>query len=236
MSLRSRIRDLRTSADVANNEHQVRVRAGQLSELSDRLAVPAQEFPALMVGLTEVSQLNVEIPPSLEQEAGQVADRLRSIAAELPEMAIDANLDFARAQVRNAGKFAADVRAFVADSWRRHVTQAPPPIDRDLVDALAEGGVDVESIRATLEHAQGQLLAITNRTIPLKGDVEKFRAAFESVRACGDQIGNVVDPDIAEGIVGAQDAAGVPLAWFTPGRVEALSELGIVDRFRVRLQ
>jgi hypothetical protein len=154
----------------------------------------------------------------------------------MADMAVDANLDLAKVQVRNAGKFAADLRAFVADGWHRHVTQPLPPINRDLVDALAKSGLDVESIRAALESAHGQLLVIVNRTIPLKGDVDKFSAAFESLRGCGDRIGNVVDPDIADGILGAQEGAGMPLAWFTAERLQTLSDLGIIDRFRVRLQ
>jgi hypothetical protein len=56
------------------------------------------------------------------------------------------------------------------------------------------------------------------------------------LRACGDQIGSVVDPDIAVGILGAQEVSGMPLAWFTAERLQTLSELGIIDRFRVRLQ
>ncbi|MFC6161140.1 hypothetical protein [Kribbella jiaozuonensis] len=236
MSLRSRIRDLHTSAVVADNEHQVRLRTGQLSDLSDRIATVVQGLSALRVGLAEVRQLNVEIPADLHRAAGHATDGLRSLAAELPDIAVDSDLDAAKVHVSNTERFVSGLRSFVADNWRRHVTQPLPPINRELVDALAESGVDVESIRVALESAQGQLLAIVNRTIPLKGDVDKFRAAFESVRASGDQIGNVVDPDIAKGIVGSQEGAGMPLVWFTPVRLQALSELGIIDRFRVRLQ
>lgn len=236
MSLRSRIQDLRTAAAVANDEHQVHLRTGQLADLSDRLGGPAQDLPALKVALTEVRQLDVEMPTDLDQEAVQVAGGLREVAAELPAMALDASLDLAKARVRNAEKFAAQLRALVADAWQRHVTQPLPPINNELVDALAQGGFDVESIRDALESAQGQFLAIVNRTIPLEGDVAKFSAAFESLRACGDQIGTVVDPDIAEGILGAQEEPGMPLAWFTAERLQMLTELELIDRFRVRLQ
>lgn len=236
MSLRSRIQDLRTSAAVANDEHQVRLRTGQLADLRDRLDGPAEALPALQVALEEVGLLDVEIPADLDQEAVQVADGLRELAAELPAMAVDASLDLAKARVHNAEMFTAQVRAFVGDTWQRHVAQPLPPINRDLVDALAQGGVDVEAIRDRLERAQGQILAIVNRAIPLEGDVDKFSAAFEAVRACGDQIANVVDPDIAEGILGAQEESGMPLAWFTAERLQTLIDLGVLDRFRVRLQ
>jgi hypothetical protein len=236
MSLRTRIQELRTYAEVANDEHQVRLRTGELSDLSDRLNVPPPGLHALKVGLTEIRQLEVETPASLDQDAVQVAGALHALATELPGMAIDSNLDLAKVQVRAAGKFAADLRGFVAEAWHRHVTQPLPPINQDLVDALDQGGVDVESIRTALESAEGILLAIVNRTIPLEGDADKFRTAFESLHTCGKEIGDVVDPDIAEGIVGAQQESGMPLAWFTTERLQTLAALGIIDRFRVRLQ
>src|SRR5262245_30834091 len=117
MSLRSRIQDLRTYAEVANDEHRVRLRTGQLSRLSERLAVPTQQLPTLTVGLAEVRQLEVEIPAGLNQGAVQVADEFRSLAAELPAMAIDANLERATFEVRNAEKLTADLRGHVADCW-----------------------------------------------------------------------------------------------------------------------
>ena len=51
MTLRSTIQDLRAHADVANDEHQVKVRTGQFADLSARLAPPLAELPALNVGL-----------------------------------------------------------------------------------------------------------------------------------------------------------------------------------------
>ena len=45
MTLRSTIQDLRAHADVANDEHQVKVRTGQLADLSARLAPPLAELP-----------------------------------------------------------------------------------------------------------------------------------------------------------------------------------------------
>lgn len=236
MSLRSRIQDLRTAAAAANDEHQVQLRAGQFAGLSDRVRSSARGLPALKVGLAEVRRLDVKVPIHLDQETVQVVDGLREVAAELPAMAVDADMDLAEARVRNAEKYAAQLRAFVTDTWQRHVSQPLPPVNSELVDALAQSGVDVEPIRDALESAQGRLLAITNRTIPLEGDVDNLSAAFESFRACGDQIGSAVDPDVAEGILGAQEEFGMPLAWFTAKRLQALADLGIIDRFRVRLQ
>lgn len=236
MSLRSRIQDLGTAAAVANDEHQVRLRTGQLSELSERLHRPLDDLPTLATALAEIRRFDPELPPELNQDAAQSAEGLRAIASELPAMSVHTNLDLAKTRVRGAEKFATEVRALVSERWRRYVAQPPPPINDDLLDALAQGGVDVESIRNTMESAHAQLIAVINRTIPQAGDFAKFGAAFEAMRACGNQIGSVVDSDIAEGILGAQMENGKPLSWFTAERVRALADLGIIERFRVRLQ
>jgi hypothetical protein len=236
MTLRSTIQDLRAYADVANDEHRVKVRTGQFAELSARLAPPLEELPALNIALSEVAQLDVDLPGGREQDAAQVADGLRALAAELPSLGIEQNLDLAKERVRSAEKYTNQLRAFVVGTWQAHVTQPPPAINGDLIDALAQGGVDVEEIRDALETARGKLLAITSRLIPDRGAVQKHRDAIESIHRCGEQIGKVVDADIAEGIVESQEPSGVPLTWFTPERLEKLRALGILDRFQVRLR
>lgn len=236
MTLRSTIQDLRAHADVANDEHQVKVRTGQFAELSGRLGPALVELPRLNVGLAEVRQLDLELPPDREQEAALVSESLRALAADLPSLTIEQDLDLAKARVRSAEKYVSELRTLVAGSWQAHVNQPPLAINSDLVDALAQGGVDVEEIRDALESARGRLQAISNRTIPNQGDVEKFRIAIAAIHNCGEKLGEVVDADIAEGIVGSQEDLGMPLSWFTPERMEKLAGLRILDRFHVKLR
>lgn len=236
MTLRSTIQDLRAHADVANDEHRVKVRTGQFADLSARLSQPMAELPRLNVALAEVAQLDVDLPPGRDQDAAQVAEGLRALATEIPALGIDETLDLAKARVRSAEKYVGELRALVGGAWQSYVRQPPPGINSDLIEALAQGGVDVEEIRNELETARGHLLVISNKMIPDQGAVERFRAAIEAIRRCGEKLGDVVDVDIAEGIVGTQESSGVPLTWFTPERLEKLTALGIIDRFRVRLR
>lgn len=236
MTLRSTIQDLRAHADVANDEHQVKVRTGQFAELSGRLGPALEELPRLNAGFAEVQQLDLELPPGRDHDAAQVVESLRELAAELPTVALEQNLDLTKAGVRSAEKYVRELRALVAGAWQTHVNKPPPAINSDLVDALAQGGVDVEAIRDVLESARARLLAISSRTIPNKGDVEKFRSAIAAIHKCGENLGEVVDADIADGIVGSQEGLGMPLSWFTPERLAKLAGLGITDRFHVRLR
>jgi alkylhydroperoxidase family enzyme len=236
MTLRSTIQDLRAHADVANDEHQVQVRTGQFADLSARLGPPLAELPSLNVGLAEIAQLDVEMPPGHDQDAAQVVESLRALANEIPTLGIDENLDLAKARVRSAEKYVSELRALVTSAWQSFVNQPPPAINSDLVDALAHGGVDVEEIRDALETARGHLLAISSRMVPDQGAVKRFRAAIAAIHRCGEKLGEVVDADIAEGIVGSQEPSGMPLTWFTPERLEKLADLDIIDRFQVHLR
>lgn len=236
MTMRNTIQDLRAYADVANDEHRVKIRTGEFAGLSARLAPSLEELPALNVALSELAELDVEVPAGLDQDAALVAERLLALAAEVPALGVDASLDLAKERVRSAEKYVGELRALVRDTWRAYVSQPQPAVNIDLIDALAQGGVDVEDIRNDLETARAQLFAVTSKLIPDRGAVQKYQDATESIHRCGEQIGDVVDADIAEGIVRSQEPSGVPLSWFTAERLEKLRALGIVDRFQVRLR
>ncbi|MBB1033607.1 hypothetical protein G6031_04285 [Dietzia sp. CQ4] len=236
MSLQSTIQSLRAHADVADDAHRVKVRTGQLTELRERLArPPLSDLAALNAALVELQQVDVEIPEDLEENGVEVAKRLRELAVRLPGLRADEDLDFARACVASAEKYAQNLKNIVVAGWDDYVNQPQPAIDQELVEALANGGIDVEDIRAEFESADGKLFALRNRKVPGRGSVKTYRDAIEAMRRCGERIGEVVDSDIAEGIIESQTSAGISLTWFTPERVEKLRRLGIMDRFKVRL-
>ncbi|SKC66473.1 hypothetical protein [Krasilnikoviella flava] len=236
MTLRSTIQGLRASAEVANDEHKVKMRTGEFVELADQLEPLLSKLPDLRIGLAEVRNLDVGLPPGLAQEITLFTAGLRALATELPSVGVDHNLQTTKIQVRSAVAQVAAIESLVADAWHEFRSQQPPPVNRDLVDTLARGGVDVEDIRKELETAQARLLIASTTRIPSLGAVQRFREAIEAIRRCGKRLGEVVDADIAKGIVGSQEPSGVPLAWFTPDRLERLRSLGVIDRFQVHLR
>lgn len=165
----------------------------------------------------------------------KVVERLRDIAQRLPGLRADDDLEFVKGGVAYAEKYAQGLKSIVEAAWDDFVNQPLPAIDQDLVDALARGGINVEDIRADLESADGKLFVLRNRRIPDRGSVGNYRNAVETLRRSGERIGDVVDADIAEGIIKSQRSTGMPLTWFTPERIEKLRALGIMDRFKVRL-
>ena len=188
MTLRSTIQDLRAHADVANDEHQVKVRTGQFAELSGRLGPALAELPGLNVGLAEVQQLDLELPPGRDQEAAQVAESLRALAAELPSVTIEQNLDLAKARVRSAEKYVSELRALVAGvlAARTSINPLPPsivtwwtPWPRVAWTSMRSGTRSRAREAACSRSAAGRSLT--------QGDVEKFSAAIAAIHSCGEQ-------------------------------------------------
>lgn len=236
MSLLTRVTDLRTAAVAADDVAQIKTRTGELRTLADRLAHCAKTLPDLITGLGDLAVLNVTPGVDTVRDAVEVVAGMRTLASALPGMSVDAPLDIAKSQVKAVENFTRELRVFVQANWTRYREQELPPINEDLVEALADGGVDVEDVRNELITAHTALMVLKYRDIPGDGDVAKFEGALEKLRACGEKISTLVDPDLAEGILKAQNDDGIPLNWFTPERLTALTELGIAGRFQVRLR
>lgn len=236
MSLLTRVTNLRTAAVVVDDVAKIKSRTGELRTLSDRLELPAQTLPDLITGLRDLAVINVFLDADTIKDAAEVVTGMRTLASTLPGMPVDAPLDVPKSQVKAVESFTKELRMFVQANWLSFRDQDLPPINEALVEALAAGGVDVEDVRNELVSAQAALMGLKFRDIPGDGNIAKFKGAVEKLRACGEKISTLVDPDLAEGILKAQSDEGILLNWFTPERISALTELGILDRFQVRLR
>lgn len=236
MSLLTRVTNLRTAAIAADDVVQIKTRTGDLKTLSDRLELPAQTLPDLITGLGDLAVINVTLDADTIEDVAEVVAGMRTLASTLPGMPVDAPLDVPKLQVKAVESFTKELRVFLEANWINYRDQELPPINEELLGALAAGGLDVEDVRNELISAQTVLMVLKFRDIPGDGDVAKFKGAVEKLRACGEKVSTLVSPDLAEGILKAQSDEGIPFSWFTPERITALTELGIADRFQVRLR
>lgn len=234
MSLLARVTGLRTAAVAVDDVVKIKTRTGDLRTLSERLNTPEAGLPALITALAELARIGAPLDGDSLQDAAETVTSIRSLASALPGLPIDAPLDLPKSQIKAVENLAKKLSLFVEAHWLPFRDQDLPAINEDLVEALAAGGVDVEAVRSKLISAQGTITALRFRSVPREGDVDRFTDAIDVLRACGEEISTLVDPALAEGILKSQ-AEGVPLNWFTPKRIAALTELGILDRFRVYL-
>jgi hypothetical protein len=236
MSLLSQVRDLRTAAVAVDDVVQIKARTGELRTLMERLGPATESLPQLIASLTELAKIDVALDADMIEDANEAHLGLKALAKSLPSLPIDAPLEVPKSQVKAMENFIKELRQFVSANWRKFREQELAPINEDLIEALAAGGIDVEEVHSSLISAQTTLTVLKAREIPGVGDASKFNEAVEKMRSCGEQISTLVDPDLAEGILKAQSDEGVPMIWFNSERVAALTELGILDRFLVRLR
>lgn len=236
MSLLSRVSDLRTAAVAVDDVVQIKARTGELRTLIERLGPATESLPQLITALTELAKIDVALDADIIEDANEAHLGMKALAKTLPSLPIDAPLDVPKSHVKAMENFTKELRQFVSANWNIFRDQELPPINEELIEALAAGGIDVEEVRNALIGAQTALTVLKVRDVPGVGDASRFTEAVEKLRACGEQISTLVDPDLAEGILKAQSDEGVPMIWFTSERVVALTELGILDRFLVRLR
>lgn len=236
MSLLTRVTDLRTAAVAVDDIVHIKTRTGDLRTLSDRLRLLAQTLPGLITSLGELAKINVTLDADTIQDAVEAVAGMRSLANTLPGMPVDAPLDVPKSQVKSVENVTKELRLFVHANWIPFRDQELPAINEELVEALAAGGVDMEDVRNELISAQTALMILKSRESPHEGDVDKYTDALQKLRACGKKISTLVEPVLAEGILRSQTDEGILLNWFTSERMAALNELGILDRFRVRLR
>ncbi len=235
MSLLTRVTSLRTAAVAVDDVVKIKTRTGDLRTLAERLDAPAKQLPTLITALAELAKVDAPLDGDSVQDAADTVTTIRSLAGALPGIPVDAPLDLPKSQVKAVENLTKKLSLFVEAHWLPFRDRDLPAINEELVEALAAGGVDVEDVRNKLISAQITIMSIRYRSVPQEGDVDRFTEALAALRACGEEISTLVDPALAEGILESQ-TEGIPLSWFTPERITAVTGLGILDRFRVHLK
>jgi hypothetical protein len=234
MTLVNRIHQLQLRAVAADDEYKIRARAGEFSSLRDRIQSAALNASRVAVGRKELRSAGIE-QSDYEQNRASGHALVRDLIDAIESIAVHAKLDAVKMQASTLETFLKNSEKWVARAWMDNRPAEQPAVDDDLLDALEQGGVDVEAIRVDIERAQGALLTLSNKTLPERGDWERLQDALTVLISSGERIGLLVNPAIADVVVRAQ-GDGVPYTELTNEVVSELRGLGILDRFRVVLR
>lgn len=236
MTLIERVQRLRVAAVAVEDEEKIKRRTGALASHAETVEATIDTIRRLSDGLAELRAVGVTMSPDLLVQATQVAGTLDALSKKLPGQDANAPLDEPKVHIKTAESLVKTLRRFVEEGWAAERTRTVPVINEDLVVTLGKSGIDVEEISDKIEKAYGELEVLDNRPVPELGDVARLAAARETLRACGQQITELVDPILTGVIMDAQGAIGTPLSAFTPEVLAGLAKLGILDRFWVRLR
>ncbi|MFF2345095.1 hypothetical protein [Pseudarthrobacter sp. NPDC058119] len=234
MMLLDRIAQLRMRAVAADDEEKIKSRAGEFAMLTERLQATTANAERVNAGRRELWSAGIVQDDHAQNQASalEVAKYLITMVEDLP---VNAKFDAVKTQSSTIEAHFKRSEKFVSDAWRSHVPNVIPAVDDDLLNALDQAGVDVESIRSDIESAAATLLTLRSRVLPEPDDNRRLQSALETLNSSGGRIGEVVDPAIADVIVRAQ-GSGVLYSEMTPEVISGLTELGILDRFRVVLK
>lgn len=234
MTLLDRIHQLQLRAVAADDEDKVRSRSGEFSTLRERLETASITATQVDIGRRELHSTGI-LQVDYEQNRATALAVVNDLIKFVETLSVEAKFDAAKMQGNSIVAHFKNSEKLVVDAWRSHLPSAPPTVDDELLDALEQGGVDVEAIRSDIENAKSALLTLRNRTLPQRGDNAKLQQAFDTLASGNERIGELIDPAIADLVVRAQ-AGGVPYSEMTTEVILALTKLNILDRFRVVLK
>jgi len=234
MTLLDRIHQLRLKAAAADDEEKIKRRSGEFTTLRERLETVVANAPRVETGRKELQSAGIVLDDFESNRAAALAV-VEDLIATVQNLTVETKFDAVKMQGSSIEGYFKNSEKSVANAWKQNLPQAAPVVDDDLLDALEQGGVDVEGIRSDVARAESTLLVLINRTLPEQGDNAKLRKALDTLNSVGERIGELIDPTIADIVVRAQ-REGVPYSEMTPQVVSALKKLGILDRFRVVLK
>jgi hypothetical protein len=234
MTLLDRIHQLQVTAVAADDEDKIKSRSGEFTTLRERLEAATKNAARTDAGRKEL-QLAGIVQNDYEQRRTSALDVVKNLIATVQNLSVATKFDAVKTQSSTVEAHFTNSEKLVADAWRRHLPSAPPTVDDELLNALEQGGVNVEAIRSDIASAEMALLMLSSRRLPEQGDNAKLLMSLDTLNSSGARIGKLIDPVIADIVVRAQDG-GVPYLEMTPQVISALKKLGILDRFRVVLK
>lgn len=234
MTLLDRIHQLRLKAAAADDEDKIKRRSGEFTTLRERFETATANAVRVNTGRNELQSAGI-VQDDYKQNRSAALTVVKDLIAAVGNLSVETKFDAVTMQGRAVETHFKNSEKYVADAWKQHLPSAPPAVDDDLLDALEQGGVNVEAIRSDIEGAKLALLVLSNRTLPEPGDSAKLQKALDTLDAIGERIGELIDPAIADVVVRAQ-GGGVPYSEMTPEVISALNKLGILDRFQVVLR
>ncbi|MGY1780307.1 hypothetical protein [Geodermatophilus sp. SYSU D01036] len=234
MTLLDRIYQLQLRAVAADDEEKLRTRAGDFTSLRDRIQNATANASRVILGRAELQTAGIE-QGDFEQNRVSALAVVRELMDTVETLAVDARTDAVRMQVGTLVTFFRNSAKWVADSWADALPSEQPAVDEDLLDALEQGGFDVEAIRLEIERAQTALLTLCNKSLPERGDWKHLQEALAVLNSSGERLRYFVDPVIADVVVRAQ-GDGVPYEELSLEVVAELRRLGILGKFRVVLR
>lgn len=234
MTLLDRIQNLQLRAAAADDENKIKTRIGEFTTLDKQIESASSNAARVAVGRRQLWAAGIRAYDPVQSRASVLAV-VEDFIAAVRTLPVDVKIDAARLSTRTVVDFFNKSQKWVEDNWQTTLQSGHPQVADDLLDALERGGIDVEPIRHDIDQAETVLLSLRHRSIPGEGDYARLIHAREVLGSVGQRIGELIDPQIAGVIVRAQ-ADGVPFAEFTDEVVVGLRQLGILERFRIRLQ
>lgn len=234
MTLLERIQTLQLRALAADDESKIKTRVGEFTTLRDQISAATSNALRVEVGRKELLAVGHAENGDAQGRTAvlRIVEDLIEAAKTLP---VEARIDATRMSTRTVVDFFGKSQKWVEDNWRVALQAGQPEVDDDLLNALEHGGIDVESIRHDIDQAETVLFSLRFRSIPEAGDYTRLIHAREALRSVGARISELIDPRIAGVIVRAQ-SEGVPFTEFTDEVIAGLRQLGILERFRIRMK
>lgn len=234
MTLLERIQSLQLRAVAADDETKIKTRVGEFTTLRDQISAATSSARRVEMGRKELLTFGYTEDGDAQSRAS-VIRVVEDLIEAAKTLSVEARIDAIRLSTRTVVDFFGKSQKWVEDNWRVALQSGQPEVDVDLLGALEHGGVDVESIRHDIDQAEDVLFSLRNRSIPETGDYARLVRAREALSSVGGRISELIDPRIAKVIVRAQ-SEGVPFTEFTDEVIAGLRQLGILERFRIRLK